>query len=222
MIGNSWDLYLKEEYNKDYFKSIINSVNNEYKNNICYPPKNEIFNAFRLTPYENVKVVIIGQDPYHGEHQAEGLSFSVKNDVNRPPSLQNIYKELQTDCNCYIPNNGYLVKWAEQGVLLLNTVLTVRRGAANSHKGKGWEKFTDAVIRAVNEQDRPVVYLLWGANARSKKALVTNPKHLVLETVHPSPLSAYNGFFGCGHFKLANEYLEKNGIAPIDWKIDDI
>ncbi len=222
MIDNDWLPYLSEEFKKPYYKDLYNYIKEEYSTHTIYPPSEDIFNALKTTPIANVKVVILGQDPYHEPGQAHGMCFSVKPGVQTPPSLQNMYKEIREEYGYDIPNNGYLVKWAEQGVLLLNTVLTVRRGAANSHKGKGWEKFTDAVIRAVNEQDRPVVYLLWGANARSKKALVTNPKHLVLETVHPSPLSAYNGFFGCGHFKLANEYLEKNGIAPIDWKIDDI
>ncbi len=222
MIDNDWLPYLSEEFKKPYYKDLYNFIKEEYSTHTIYPPSEDIFNALKTTPIANVKVVILGQDPYHEPGQAHGMCFSVKPGIQTPPSLQNMYKEIREEYGYDIPNNGYLVKWAEQGVLLLNTVLTVRRGAANSHKNKGWEKFTDAVIRAVNEQDRPVVYLLWGANARSKKALVTNPKHLVLETVHPSPLSAYNGFFGCGHFKLANEYLEKNGIAPIDWKIDDI
>lgn len=222
MIDNDWLPYLSEEFKKPYYKDLYNFIKEEYSTHTIYPPSEDIFNALKTTPIANVKVVILGQDPYHEPGQAHGMCFSVKPGIQTPPSLQNMYKEIREEYGYDIPNNGYLVKWAEQGVLLLNTVLTVRRGAANSHKNKGWEKFTDAVIRAVNEQDRPVVYLLWGTNARSKKALVTNPKHLVLETVHPSPLSAYNGFFGCGHFKLANEYLEKNGIAPIDWKIDDI
>lgn len=222
MIDNDWLPYLSEEFKKPYYKDLYNFIKEEYSTHTIYPPSEDILYALKTTPIANVKVVILGQDPYHEPGQAHGMCFSVKPGIQTPPSLQNMYKEIREEYGYDIPNNGYLVKWAEQGVLLLNTVLTVRRGAANSHKNKGWEKFTDAVIRAVNEQDRPIVYLLWGANARSKKALVTNPKHLVLETVHPSPLSAYNGFFGCGHFKLANEYLEKNGIAPIDWKIDDI
>ncbi|MCR4959984.1 MAG: uracil-DNA glycosylase [Lachnospiraceae bacterium] len=222
MIDNDWLPYLSEEFKKPYYKDLYNFIKEEYSTHTIYPPSEDIFNALKTTPIANIKVVILGQDPYHEPGQAHGMCFSVKPGIQTPPSLQNMYKEIREEYGYDIPNNGYLVKWAQQGVLLLNTVLTVRRGAANSHKNKGWEKFTDAVIRAVNEQDRPIVYLLWGANARSKKALVTNPKHLVLETVHPSPLSAYNGFFGCGHFKLANEYLEKNGIAPIDWKIDDI
>ena len=222
MIDNDWLPYLQEEFKKPYYKDLYNFIKAEYSTHTIYPPSEDIFNALKTTPIGNVKVVILGQDPYHEPGQAHGMCFSVKPGIQTPPSLQNMYKELKEEYGYDIPNNGYLVKWAEQGVLLLNTVLTVRKGAANSHKGKGWENFADAVIRAVNEQDRPIVYLLWGANARSKKALITNPKHLVLETVHPSPLSAYHGFFGCGHFKKANEYLADNKIAPIDWKIDDI
>lgn len=219
MIGNSWDLYLKEEYNKDYFKSIINSVNNEYKNNICYPPKNEIFNAFRLTPYENIKVVIIGQDPYHGEHQAEGLSFSVKNDVNRPPSLQNIFKELENDLGIKISNNNSLIPWAKEGVLLLNAVLTVEKNKPTSHRSIGWEKFTDEVIKIINKKEEPVVFILWGNFAREKKKFITNKKHKIIESAHPSPFSAYNGFFGSRPFSKTNQYLEDKGIKTINWQI---
>ena len=197
-------------------------IKNEYSTRVIYPPSDEIFSALEHTPIDKVKVVILGQDPYHEPGQAHGMSFSVKPGVKTPPSLQNMYKELKDELGLFIPNNGYLVKWADQGVLLLNTVLTVRRGEANSHKGKGWEQFTDAVISAINKEDRTVVYLLWGSNARSKKNLITNPKHLVLETVHPSPLSAYNGFFGCGHFAKANRFLEANGVTPIDWQIENI
>ena len=222
MIDNDWIIYLKDEFSKPYYKELYEFIKKEYSEHVIYPPSEDIFNALKTTPIGNVKVVILGQDPYHEPGQAHGMCFSVKPGIPTPPSLQNMYKELKEEYGYAIPNNGYLVKWAEQGVLLLNTVLTVRKGAANSHKGKGWEQFTDAVIKAVNTQDRPIVYLLWGANARSKKSLITNPKHLVLETVHPSPLSAYNGFFGCGHFKKANEYLEQNNITPIDWEIDDI
>ena len=169
-----------------------------------------------------VKVLLLGQDPYHNEHQAHGLSFSVQPGQDIPPSLVNIYKELHDDLGCYIPNNGYLKKWADQGVLLLNTVLTVRAHQANSHQGHGWEQFTDAVIQAVNSQDRPIVYMLWGAPARRKKAMLTNPKHLILEAPHPSPLSAYRGFFGCKHFSKANEFLKASGVEPIDWQIENI
>ena len=222
MIENEWLPYLKPEFAKPYYKTLYEFVKDEYTNHVIFPPSDKIFSALEHTSVKDVKVVIIGQDPYHEPGQAHGMSFSVLPGVKTPPSLQNMYKELNTELGCYIPNNGYLIKWADQGVLLLNAVLTVRSGAANSHKGKGWEQFTDAVIRAVNAQDRPVVYLLWGSNARAKKALINNPKHLVLETVHPSPLSAYNGFFGCGHFKKANEFLESNGIKPIDWQIENI
>ena len=222
MIENEWLPYLKEEFSKPYYKDLYTFIKDEYSKHIVYPPSDEIFSALEKTPVDKVKVVIIGQDPYHEEGQAHGMSFSVKPGVKTPPSLQNMYKELKDELGLYIPNNGYLDKWAKQGVLLLNTVLTVREGQANSHKGKGWEQFTDAVIGAVNKQDRPVVYLLWGSNARAKKKLITNPKHLVLESVHPSPLSAYNGFFGCGHFKKANEFLKANGIDAIDWQIENI
>ncbi len=221
MISNSWLPYLKEEFSKPYYKALYEFIKNEYSTRVIYPPSDEIFSALEHTPIDKVKVVILGQDPYHEPGQAHGMSFSVKPGVKTPPSLQNMYKELKDELGLYIPNNGYLVKWADQGVLLLNTVLTVRKGEANSHKGKGWEQFTDAVISALNGEDRPIVYLLWGSNARSKKNLITNPKHMVLETVHPSPLSAYNGFFGCGHFKKANQFLEANGSAPIDWQIEN-
>ncbi|MCR5149027.1 MAG: uracil-DNA glycosylase [Eubacterium sp.] len=221
-ITNDWADKLKEEYKKDYYKKLFEFVSYEYSHKTVYPPGDDIFNAFHLTPMSNLKCVIIGQDPYHEPGQAHGLSFSVKPGVDIPPSLLNIYKELSTDLGCRIPNNGYLVKWAEQGVLLLNAVLTVRAHAAASHQGKGWENFTDAVIRTINEIDRPIVFLLWGSFARSKKAMLTNPKFLILEAPHPSPLSAYRGFFGCKHFSKANEFLEKNGIAPIDWQIEDI
>lgn len=222
MIENEWLPFLKEEFSKPYYKTLYNFVRDEYSRVTVFPPSNEIFSALEETPINNVKVVIIGQDPYHERGQAHGMSFSVKPGIKTPPSLQNMYKELNNELGLYIPNNGYLDKWAKQGVLLLNTVLTVREGNANSHKGKGWEQFTDAVIRAVNTQDRPIVYLLWGANARAKKNLITNPKHLVLEAAHPSPLSAYNGFFGCGHFVKANQFLEKSGIDGIDWQIENI
>ncbi len=222
MIENEWLEYLKPEFSKPYYRELYNFVKEEYSTREIFPPSDKIFSALEHTSVKDVKVVIIGQDPYHEPGQAHGMSFSVLPGVKTPPSLQNMYKELNAELGCYIPNNGYLVKWADQGVLLLNAVLTVRSGAANSHKGKGWEQFTDAVIRAVNAQDRPVVYLLWGSNARAKKTLINNPKHLVLETVHPSPLSAYNGFFGCGHFKKANEFLKENGLTPIDWQIENI
>ena len=222
MVENTWRSYLEDEYAKPYFFKLYDFIKAEYYNHTVFPPKKEILSAFEHTPIDKVKVVLIGQDPYHEQGQAHGMSFSVKPGVKTPPSLQNMYKELHDELGCYIPNNGYLEKWADQGVLLLNTVLTVREGMANSHKGKGWETFTDAVIKCLNNEDRPIVYFLWGSNARAKKALITNPKHLVLETVHPSPLSAYNGFFGCGHFKKANEFLVSKGIEPIDWQIENI
>lgn len=222
MINNDWLSYLKPEFSKPYYKELYEFVKDEYSKHEVYPPSDEIFSALEHTQMKDVKIVLLGQDPYHERGQAHGMSFSVKPGVKTPPSLQNMYKELNSELGCYIPNNGFLEKWADQGVLLLNTSLTVRSGQANSHKGKGWELFTDAIIKAVNEQDRPIVYFLWGSNARSKKQLITNPKHLVLETVHPSPLSAYNGFFGCGHFKKANEFLIANQIEPIDWQIENI
>lgn len=223
MIDNDWLPALKEEFGKPYYKDLYSYVKKEYSTHVVYPPADDIFNAFHFTPLSEVKVVILGQDPYHNENQAHGLSFSVPvSQKEIPPSLQNIYKELQDDLGCYIPNNGYLEKWARQGVLLLNTVLTVRAHAANSHQGKGWEIFTDAVINAVNAQDRPIVYLLWGSPARRKASMLTNPKHLILEAPHPSPLSAYRGFFGCRHFSACNRFLEEHGLKPIDWQIENI
>ena len=221
-INNDWLEPLKPEFSKEYYKNLFYTLKNEYSNNIIFPDSNDIFNAFHLTPLSKVKVVIIGQDPYHESGQAHGLSFSVKPGIDIPPSLANIYKELHDEMGTYIPNNGYLEKWAKEGVLLLNTILTVRAHSAMSHCKIGWQEFTDAAIRAVNEQDRPIVYLLWGKPAREKAKMLNNPKHLVLETVHPSPLSAYRGFFGCGHFKKANEFLIENGETPIDWQIENI
>lgn len=223
MIENDWLLSINEEFKKPYYQKLYQFVREEYNTRIIYPPADDIFNALHLTPLSEVKVLILGQDPYHNEHQAHGLSFSVLPEQTEiPPSLQNIYQELQEDLGCYIPNNGYLEKWAKQGVLLLNTVLTVRAHQANSHKGKGWEEFTDAIIRAVNSQDRPVVYMLWGRPAQSKIPMLTNPKHMILKAPHPSPLSAYRGFLGCKHFSQANEFLKKNGVEPIDWQIENI
>ena len=220
---NTWGEALKDEFEKPYFKQLYNFVMMEYqKETPIYPPKSDILNALRSTPLDKVKVVILGQDPYHNAGQAHGLSFSVNKGVAIPPSLLNIYKELRDDLGCYIPNNGYLKKWADQGVLLLNTVLTVRAHQANSHQGRGWEEFTDSIIRAVNEQDRPIVYLLWGRPAQMKKSMLHNPKHLILTAPHPSPLSAYRGFFGCKHFSQTNEFLRKNGVEPIDWQIENI
>lgn len=221
-IDNDWLESIQPEFQKPYYKELYNFVKKEYSETIIYPPSDEIFNAFHFTPLSKVKVLLLGQDPYHNVNQAHGLSFSVKPGQDIPPSLQNIYKELNDDLGCYIPNNGYLKKWADQGVLLLNTVLTVRAHEANSHKGRGWEKFTDAVINAVNAQDRPIVYLLWGGPAQKKIPMLTNPKHLILKAPHPSPLSSYRGFFGCKHFSQCNDFLVKNGIEPIDWQIENI
>lgn len=221
-INNDWLEKIKSEFNKPYYKELYGFVKDEYAKNIIFPPSEDVFNAFHSTALKDVKVLLLGQDPYHNYNQAHGLSFSVKPGQDIPPSLQNIYKELQTDLGCYIPNNGYLQKWADQGVLLLNTVLTVRAHEANSHKGRGWEQFTDAVIKVVNEIDRPIVYFLWGAPAQKKAAMLNNPKHLILQAPHPSPLSAYRGFFGCGHFSKCNEFLKANGIEPIDWQIENI
>lgn len=222
-INNDWLPVMKPEFAKPYYRELYRFISEEYQSRVIYPPAGDIFNALHLTPLSDVKVLILGQDPYHNEHQAHGLSFSVLPDQREiPPSLVNIYTELQNDLGCYIPNNGYLVKWAEQGVLLLNTVLTVRAHQANSHQGKGWEQFTDAIIRAVNAQDRPIVYMLWGRPAQMKKSMLTNPKHLILTAPHPSPLSAYRGFFGCKHFSQANDFLVKNGGTPIDWQIENI
>ena len=222
MLTNDWRA-LKDEFNKPYYRDLYRFVKEEYSTKVVYPPADDIFNALHLTPLKDVKVLILGQDPYHNEHQAHGLSFSVLPDQKDiPPSLQNIYKELQEDLGCYIPNNGYLKKWADQGVLMLNTVLTVRAHEPNSHQGRGWENFTDAIIQAVNQKDEPVVYMLWGRPAQSKIPMLTNPKHLILKAPHPSPLSAYRGFFGCRHFSKCNEFLSENGLSPIDWQIENI
>ena len=221
-LSNDWLEPMSPEFKKPYYNELYKKVIEEYSAYQVFPPKDEIFSAFELTPLNDVKVVIIGQDPYHNINQAHGLCFSVKHGVDIPPSLVNIYKELSDDLGCYVPNNGYLVKWAKQGVLMLNSVLTVRAHMANSHQGIGWEKFTDAVIKVLNEQDRPIVYLLWGNPAQKKAAVVNNPKHLLLKAPHPSPLSAYRGFFGCKHFSMANEFLVKNGMEPIDWQIENI
>lgn len=222
MIANDWLPALGAEFRKPYYKTLYEFVKQEYNTTQVFPPADDIFNAFHLTPLHQVKVVIIGQDPYHEPGQAHGLCFSVKPGVDIPPSLVNIYKELQDDCGCYIPNNGYLVKWAEQGVLMLNTVLTVRAHRANSHHGQGWEEFTDAAIRALNTQDRPIVFILWGKPAQMKKNMLTNPNHLILEAPHPSPLSAYRGFFGSRPFSKTNAFLQSKGVEPIDWQIENI
>ncbi|MBQ9065790.1 MAG: uracil-DNA glycosylase [Blautia sp.] len=221
-ISGEWLEALKDEFHKPYYAGLYKKINEEYRTVRVFPPPNDIFNAFHLTPLDKVKVVILGQDPYHNEGQAHGLCFSVKHGVDIPPSLVNIYKELHDDCGCYIPDNGYLVKWAEQGVLMLNTVLTVRAHQPMSHRGIGWEQFTDAAIKVLNESDRPIVFLLWGRPAQSKMAMLDNPAHLVLTAAHPSPLSASRGFFGCRHFSRTNEFLEEHALAPIDWQIENI
>ena len=219
LIGNDWDIVLRDEYNKDYFYELLKSVQKRYGQQTIFPPKDEVFKAFRYTPYKDVKVVILGQDPYHGVGEAEGLSFSVPKGVKRPPSLINIYKELYDDLHIDISMSGSLHSWAKEGVLLLNAVLTVVKDSPASMRGIGWETFTDEVIRKINEKETPVVFILWGGFARSKKKLITNPRHLVLESVHPSPLSAYNGFFGSRPFSKTNEFLIKNHMEPIDWQI---
>lgn len=220
-IGNSWDSILGDEFKKDYYLRLREFLKREYAHYHVYPDMYDIFNAFKFTPYENVKAVIIGQDPYHEPHQAHGLCFSVQKGVMLPPSLQNIYKELHDDLGLPISKSGDLTCWAKQGVLLLNTSLTVREGQANSHSGKGWEILTDEVIRKLNAADRPIAFILWGANARAKAAFITNPLHGVFQSPHPSPLSAHRGFFGCRHFSKVNAFLEQNGIAPIDWTVPD-
>ena len=222
MIGNEWDEILKQEYKKDYFIKLKDFIINEYKNKTIYPKMSEIFKALEKTSYKNVKVVILGQDPYHGENEAEGLSFSVKVGIQKPPSLINIFSELKDDLGITPPNHGSLVSWAEQGVLLLNSTLTVVKDLPRSHYGKGWEIFTDEIIKLINKKNTPVVFILWGSDARSKKSLITNKIHLIIESPHPSPLSAYRGFFGSKPFSKTNSFLIKNNIVPIDWKIKDI
>lgn len=218
-LGNNWDILLRDEFQKDYYINLRKFLVSEYKTQTIYPDMNNIFNSLKLTDYKDVKVVILGQDPYHEPGQAHGLCFSVKKGVQPPPSLQNIYKEIHAELGLPIPTYGELTDWAKQGVLLMNTVLTVRRGQANSHKGMGWEIFTDNVIKLLNARPEPIVFLLWGRNARDKAKLITNPVHLVLESAHPSPLSAYNGFFGNGHFKKANDFLRKQYGQEINWEI---
>ena len=218
-LENDWDEILAGEFDKEYYLRLREFLKKEYFSTQVYPSMYDIFNALKATPYSEVRAVILGQDPYHGPGQAHGMCFSVKKGVRMPPSLQNIFKELQADLGCTPPEHGYLMDWAKQGVLLLNTVLTVRAGLAGSHRGQGWEVFTDTVIRKLNEREKPIVFLLWGANAKSKQSLVTNPEHLVLTAAHPSPLSAHNGFFGCRHFSRTNQFLESRGMEPIDWQI---
>ncbi len=219
-IGNDWDDILALEWKSPYYILLRKFLKEEYSNRTIYPDMYDIFNALKYTSFDSIKAVIIGQDPYHGAGQAHGLCFSVKKGVEIPPSLQNIYKELNNDLGIQPPNHGYLVDWAKQGVLMLNTALTVRAGQAASHRGHGWERFTDRVIEKLNEKQTPVVFLLWGRPAAEKAKIITNPIHLKLEAPHPSPLSAYRGFFGCKHFSKANKFLESKGIEPINWQID--
>lgn len=221
-IGNDWDEILKGEFEKPYYLKLREFLKEEYKNNIIYPDMHDIFNALKYTPYKDTKVLILGQDPYHGENQAHGLAFSVKPGVKTPPSLLNMYKELNSEFECFIPNNGFLVPWTKQGVLLLNTALTVRAHEANSHKGKGWETFTDHIIETLNLREDPVIFVLWGNNARSKKKLIDTNKHYIIESAHPSPLSASRGFFGSKPFSKVNDILIKLGKEPIDWQIPNI
>ena len=218
-FNNSWDILLKDEFQKPYYLNLRKFLVQEYKTQTIYPHMDNIFNALKFTDYKDVKVVILGQDPYHQPNQAHGLCFSVQKGVNPPPSLQNMYKEIYAEYGYPIPSHGELTYWAKQGVLMMNTVLTVRESHPNSHKGMGWEIFTDNVISLLNMRPEPMVFLLWGANARAKTKLITNPNHLVLQSAHPSPLSAYNGFFGNGHFKKANEFLKSKGLTEIDWRI---
>ena len=218
-IGNDWDKLLADQWEMDYYKKLREFLVSEYQTQTVFPPMNDLFNALRLTAYGDVKAVILGQDPYHGKGQAHGLCFSVKEGTPPPPSLVNIFKELNAETGLAIPKSGELTKWAKHGVLLLNTVLTVREGQANSHRNHGWEILTDRIIELLNKREQPIVFLLWGGPARAKSKLVTNPKHLVLQCAHPSPLSAYQGFFGCGHFVKANEFLKNNGAEPIEWSL---
>lgn len=220
LLNKKWDEELKDEFTKEYFLKLKEDIRNEYKTKTIYPKANEVFKAFRLTDYDKVKVVILGQDPYHGENEAEGLSFSVKEGVKFPPSLLNIFKELKSDLGYDMPKSGSLEKWGREGVLLLNSILTVQKDTPLSHKGKGWETFTDEVIKKINEKDTPVVFILWGSYARSKKELITNPNHYIIESVHPSPLSASRGFFDSKPFSKTNNFLISKKISPVDFKLD--
>ncbi|QWG61445.1 uracil-DNA glycosylase [Bacillus mycoides] len=222
ILQNDWGPLLGPEFEKEYYQNLANFLKEEYEEHVIYPKVEDIFNALGYTSYENTKVVILGQDPYHGPNQAHGLSFSVQPDIKTPPSLLNMYKELRDEYGYEIPNNGYLVKWAEQGVLLLNTVLTVRQGEANSHKGKGWEHFTDRVIELLNEREKPVIFILWGRHAQAKKKLITNTNHYIIESVHPSPLSARRGFFGSKPYSKVNTILVNMGEREIDWEIPNL
>ncbi len=221
-FDNDWQEIIKDEFETDYYKSLRSFLIEEYKTKVIYPNMHDIFNALHYTPYKDVKILLLGQDPYHGENQAHGLSFSVLHGVKTPPSLRNMYKELSTDLGCYIPNNGYLKKWADQGVMLLNTALTVQADNANSHQGKGWEIFTDKIISLLNDREDPVVFILWGNNARAKTKLITNKRHHIIQSAHPSPLSASRGFFGSKPFSKSNEFLKSIGKNPIDWQIENI
>ena len=220
MIGNSWDMILKEEYQKEYFLNLMDYIKKEYREKVIYPKQNEVFNAFRYTSFDDVKVVILGQDPYHGPNQAEGLSFSVSNDVIKPPSLKNIFKELESDIGIQFPESNSLKSWAKEGVLLLNAVLTVQEHMPTSHKDKGWEIFTDNVIKVLNKKEEPIVFILWGSYARNKKELITNPNHFIIESPHPSPFSARTGFFGSKPFSKTNNFLKSKGIKEINWRVE--
>ena len=218
-IGNSWDKVLQKEFEKPYYTGLREFLKGEYEEHIIYPPASDIFNALKYSSYEDTKVVILGQDPYHEPNQAHGLCFSVNKGIKIPPSLVNIYKEIEGDLGIKPPNHGYLVDWAKQGVLLINTVLTVRKGEANSHKGKGWEIFTNRIVELLNQREKPIVFILWGANAKSKQELITNKNHMIITGSHPSPLSAWKGYFGGGYFSKANRFLEITGQTPIDWSL---
>jgi len=219
-LGNDWDALLAQEFSKEYYLKLREFLKAEYATQVIFPDMYDIFNALKETPYHRAKVVLLGQDPYHGPGQAHGMCFSVQPGTPKPPSLVNIFKELESDLGIPQPDTGFLLPWAREGVLLLNTVLTVRSGSPNSHKGKGWEEFTDCVIRLLNEREQPLVFLLWGAHARAKKTIITQSRHLILEAVHPSPLSAHAGFFGCRHFSKANAFLESHGLGAVDWRIE--
>ncbi|MCY9662056.1 uracil-DNA glycosylase [Paenibacillus chondroitinus] len=221
-LTNDWAKVVGSEFEEPYFQALCDFLNEEYRVTTIYPEQNEVLNALQLTSYEATKVVILGQDPYHGRGQAHGLSFSVKPGITPPPSLQNMYKELQSDLGCFIPNNGYLVNWAKQGVLLLNTVLTVREDTPNSHKGKGWERFTDKVIEALNSREQPVIFVLWGSHAQAKERLIHTNRHFILKSVHPSPLSSYRGFFGSKPFSQVNKLLKELGSQEINWQIPNL
>ncbi|MFM1653218.1 uracil-DNA glycosylase [Brevibacillus sp. B_LB10_24] len=221
-LENDWESLLEADFQAEYYVRLQQFLDEQYRQEVVYPERDDLFSALRLTSYADTKVVILGQDPYHGPGQAHGLSFSVKPGAKIPPSLKNIYKELQDDLGCYIPNNGYLVKWAEQGVLLLNTVLTVRAGSPNSHKGKGWENLTDQIIQLVNRREKPAVFMLWGNHAQVKRPLIDENRHCILSSAHPSPFSARKGFFGSKPFSAANRFLQKIGSSPIDWQIPHI